>query len=99
MTAELEEFVARNSGFQQFCDRYQFVAADPETRNEFLKWRRELMRQQGMLDAAFEEGEAQERAKWESKVAELKAESARERAKWESEIAELKAELAKRTNQ
>jgi hypothetical protein len=73
MTVELREFEVRDGGFRQFCDRYQFVATDPNTRNEFLKWRRELMRQQGMLDAAFEEGAERERTKWQGIVADKDA--------------------------
>jgi hypothetical protein len=93
MTAGLREFEVRNSGFQQFCDRYQLVAADPNTRDEFQKWRRELMRQQGIRDAAFEEGRAEGRTEGRT---EGRAEGeARSDAKWQGRLAELEAELAK----
>jgi hypothetical protein len=81
MTAELREFEARDGGFRQFCDRYQFVATDPNTRDEFQKWRRELMRQQGIREAAFEDGAEQEREKWQGVLAKKDAEIARLRAK------------------
>jgi hypothetical protein len=78
MTVEIREFADRDIGFRQFCDRYQFVAADPDTRNEFLKWQLELMRQQGIRDAALEEGalagEKRERTKWQGIVADKDAE-------------------------
>jgi hypothetical protein len=96
MTTELRAFEVRDSGFRQFCDRYQLVATDPGTRNEFHKWRRELMRQQGLLDAAFEDGEARgvargeargearSDAKWQAKVENLEAQ-------WQAKVAEIEA--------
>jgi hypothetical protein len=98
MTAELREFEARDSGFRQFCDRYQFVATDPNTRDEFQKWRREVMRQQGMLDAAFAEGEARSDAKWQVKDAEWRNKDAKWQAKdaeWQVRIADKDAEISR----
>jgi hypothetical protein len=55
MTMELRDFETRNMGFHQFCERFQFVATDPNTRDEYLNWRREMIRQQGVYDGIREE--------------------------------------------
>jgi hypothetical protein len=56
MTTELRDFEMHNLGFQQFCNRYQFVATDPDTRDEYLNWQREMIRQQGVYEGALETG-------------------------------------------
>jgi predicted transposase/invertase (TIGR01784 family) len=56
MVTELKTFAHNNEGFRQFAERYEFVSTSEELRNEFLNWQRELMRQQGMLEAAEEKG-------------------------------------------
>ncbi|MDR1658113.1 MAG: hypothetical protein LBT47_11270 [Deltaproteobacteria bacterium] len=98
MTADLREFEARNSGFQQFCNRYQFVANDPQARDEFLKWQAEIMRHEGMLEAAREEGKELSDANWQKVVDEKDAELAKkdaEIAKQDIKLVKLDAEIAK----
>jgi predicted transposase/invertase (TIGR01784 family) len=57
MNAKLQQFVTMDEGFRQYCDQYNRVAADPETREEYYRWVSEQMRQQGILQAAREDGE------------------------------------------
>jgi hypothetical protein len=56
MVTELKPFTLKNEGFRQFAERYEFVATSEELRNDYLNWQREVMRQQGMLEAAEEKG-------------------------------------------
>jgi predicted transposase/invertase (TIGR01784 family) len=56
MTTELQAFANRDAGFQQFCDRYKLVASDPKTRDEYVRWAANQMREEGVRDAALEEG-------------------------------------------
>jgi len=60
MIPEIQPFVAENKGFQQFCERYEFVATDESVRNEYLKWQRENMRQKGIVDGAKKEGKIED---------------------------------------
>jgi len=56
MAPELQPFVNENVGFQQFCERYAFVASSEDVRNEYIKWQNELMRQEGIYKGFKEEG-------------------------------------------
>ena len=56
ITPELQAFATRDVGFRQFCDRYEIVSADPETRREYAMWFDEALREEGMLDWARQEG-------------------------------------------
>jgi hypothetical protein len=55
MTPELQAFVERDAGFRQFSDRYETVAADPETRREYAMWFDETFRQNDMIYSAQQE--------------------------------------------
>ena len=55
MTPGLQAFAERDVGFQQFCDRYETVSANPETRREYAIWFDEALREEGMLDWARQE--------------------------------------------
>jgi len=33
--------------YQQFCERYQSVSSDPETRKEYMLWFNDRMREEG----------------------------------------------------
>jgi len=57
MVPELQSFAAENIGFRQFSERYEFVATDAQVRDEYQKWIRECIRQEGILTAAEEKGE------------------------------------------
>ena len=81
MTPELQTFAGRDVGFQQFCDRYETVSANPETRREYAMWFDEALREKGMLDWARQEGrdevehllaEAERKRKADLKEVELK---------------------------
>jgi hypothetical protein len=58
MNAKLQQFATMDEGFRQYCDQYNRVATDPETREEYYRWVSEQMRQQGILQAAREDGES-----------------------------------------
>jgi hypothetical protein len=92
MNAQLQQFVKTDDGFRQYCERYNRVAADPETRDEYYRWVNEQMRQWGIVKAAEERGAGTERAKWESLVAGKDAEIAGK----DAEIARLRAQLEKK---
>ena len=56
MKPELQDYAKKDAGFQQFCDRYNFVSADPKTRNEYVLWVNDLMREEGEKEWAWQEG-------------------------------------------
>ena len=70
ITPELQAFATRDVGFQQFCDRYETVSADPETRREYAMWFDEALREEGMLDWARQEGRDEVRDEYEPRLAE-----------------------------
>jgi prophage antirepressor-like protein len=92
MTAELKKFEARDSGFRQFCDRYELVANDPKIRKKFDNWVKENMRQQGIINTAFSDGEKKTKVELLPKIAEKDAKIAEKDAK----IAEKDAEIAEK---
>jgi hypothetical protein len=56
MVPELQEYIRKDPGFMQFCDQYELVAADPQTRSEYFIWYNNRLREAGMYQAAREEG-------------------------------------------
>ena len=56
MTSELQNYMVLDPGFRQFCERYNFVAADPQTQKEYVNWVKDLMREQGLTEAAWLNG-------------------------------------------
>jgi hypothetical protein len=56
MTPQLQEFIKRDSGFEQYCEQYKRVAADPETRAEYYRWVDDVMHQEGVIQWARDEG-------------------------------------------
>ena len=47
MTPALQEYAEKDAGYQQFCERYQFVSSDPKTRKEYMLWFNDRMREEG----------------------------------------------------
>ncbi|MCL2386212.1 MAG: PD-(D/E)XK nuclease family transposase [Defluviitaleaceae bacterium] len=43
----LQTYSEQDMGFSQFCDRYNQVCADPATRDEYVRWTIDQMRQEG----------------------------------------------------
>ena len=56
MSQALQDYANKDAGFQQFCDRYSFVSADPNTRKEYVLWANERMREAGEKEWAYNEG-------------------------------------------
>ena len=100
MTPELQIYSDRDTGYQQFCTQYDLAAGDPETRDEYVLWVKDRMREYGMKKASENEGIAKGRAEadaqWQGVVAEkdveLEAKDTELKAK-DAIIAELKARL------
>ena len=57
MNPALQEYATRDAGYRQFCDRYETVSADPETRRNYVLWFKEMLREEGMIDAVRQEYE------------------------------------------
>jgi predicted transposase/invertase (TIGR01784 family) len=51
MTPELQTFAEKDTGFQQFYDRYETVSSSPQTRREYVSWVNALMREDGIREA------------------------------------------------
>ena len=56
MSKPLQDYAARDSGFVQFCERYKIVASDPTAHRQYISWVKDIMREQGMKEAAWLEG-------------------------------------------
>lgn len=56
MTPEVAVFANADSGYKQFCDQYDLVATNPESRNEYYAWINYHMRVEGELEWAREAG-------------------------------------------
>lgn len=56
MTPELQAYAERDSGFKQFCQQYDHATADPVTRKEYYRWQLDLMREEGVKEAAMLQG-------------------------------------------
>jgi predicted transposase/invertase (TIGR01784 family) len=70
MNAKLQQFVTADEGFRQYCEQYNRVAANPETREEYYRWVNEQMRQRGIIQAAREDGELRGELRRSHEVAE-----------------------------
>jgi hypothetical protein len=55
MTPQLQLIVNSNMGYQQFCERYKLVTADPDAREEYVQWRLDRMKEEGLIMYAREE--------------------------------------------
>ena len=51
MSPELQAFAERDSGFAQFCERYNLVSADPETREQYVRWAADQLRDDGIHES------------------------------------------------
>ena len=56
MEPALQEYAKQDEGFQQFCDRYNFVSEDAKARREYVLWINDRMREAGMWASAWDEG-------------------------------------------
>ena len=56
MTPELQEYARKDDGYQQFCTQYDLVACDPQARKEYTLRVAEQMCQNGIRQAAYEDG-------------------------------------------
>ncbi|MDR1048448.1 MAG: PD-(D/E)XK nuclease family transposase [Synergistaceae bacterium] len=58
LTPELQGYVEQDRGFMQYCQKFGIVTANSETKDEYYRWINEQMRQEGMRQAAEEDGMA-----------------------------------------
>ena len=56
MTPALQEYAERDAGFKQYSDRYDFALMDPKILKEYVSWAQDRMREEGMKEAAFDDG-------------------------------------------
>jgi predicted transposase/invertase (TIGR01784 family) len=61
MTPELQTFAEKDTGFQQFNDRYETVSASPKSRREYVSWVNALMRDEGIREAGRQTGHKEAR--------------------------------------
>jgi hypothetical protein len=55
MMPALQEYAKKDTGYQQFCEQYQLVSANPETRKEYAMWVNNRMREEGQIEWALQE--------------------------------------------
>ena len=56
MTPELQAYAEQDKGYFQFCQRYDLVSADPETRQKYHKWTLLQMKEWVIRQTAIEDG-------------------------------------------
>jgi hypothetical protein len=75
MTPELQSYTRQDEGYQQFCEQYSLVAADPQSRSDYFRWVAAVMRHEGEMEAArqigMEKGIAEGMEKGAQKLLEL----------------------------
>ena len=59
MTPEALVFASEDNGYKQFCQQYELVASNPESRKEYYAWINYHMRIEGELEWARDAGMAQ----------------------------------------
>jgi len=69
MTPDLQEYAEIDAGYQQFCERYQYVSSDPKTRKEYMLWFNDRMREEGERAWIHQEGHNEGHQKAMKKVA------------------------------
>ena len=62
MSPGLQVFAERDSGFTQFCERYNLVSADPETREQYVRWAADQLREEGIHESGRLVGKAEGKA-------------------------------------
>jgi len=50
MSPELQVFAEQDAGYEQFCNQYDRISADPKTRKEYVIWVNDQMREEGKRD-------------------------------------------------
>ncbi|MDR1320542.1 MAG: PD-(D/E)XK nuclease family transposase, partial [Gracilibacteraceae bacterium] len=89
MYPQLQEFADANTGYGDFCQRYNLVAADRTTLKRYAMWINEALRREGEIAGAIEEKDA-EIAEKDAEIAEKDAEIAGK----DAEIVNKDAEIA-----
>jgi len=59
MTPELLTYADTDAGFQQLSDRYEFVSADAQIRQDYVQWVKTMMQEEGERQWVFDEGSNQ----------------------------------------
>jgi uncharacterized protein (DUF3084 family) len=90
MYPQLQEFAKTNTGYGEFCQRYNLVAADRDTLKQYALWLNEIMRREGEIEGARED----EAMKWQEALADKDAEIANKDAAFAATLADKDAEIA-----
>jgi len=56
MTPELLDYADTDAGFQQLSDRYEFVSADAQIRQDYVQWVKTMMQEEGERRWVYDEG-------------------------------------------
>jgi len=56
MTPELLDYADTDAGFQQLSDRYEFVSADAQIRQDYVQWVKTMMQEEGERQWVYDEG-------------------------------------------
>ena len=56
MTPELAAYAEHEPGYAQFCNRYDLVASNPDTRHKYFLWYMNQLREEGRRITAIEQG-------------------------------------------
>jgi hypothetical protein len=89
MYPQLKEFAEANTGYGDYCRRYNLVAGDRGTLSQYAMWLSDAISYQSVIDSARED----EALKWEGVLAEALADKDAALADKDAEIAALKARL------
>ena len=56
MEPGLQSYAETDTGYRQFCEQYEYVADDPETRKQYARWHMALMRETGIRETGCIDG-------------------------------------------
>jgi hypothetical protein len=85
MTPALQEYAAADSGYTQFCEQYNLVSSDPETQDDYYRWIKDQMRQEGERRSMLKD----EQAKWQIVIDEQAAQLDEQAAQLDEKDAQL----------
>ena len=56
MTPELQAYAETDTGYRQFCNQYDVISSDPQSRDKYVRWVLAQMKLEGQIETAKQLG-------------------------------------------